>query len=171
MSRREPTNRCGRYRCLWPLLAAPLVVFLHGWTVVSPQLYGAWIEHIVRKGSIDALTQVPASNRNFVTISSDYYGRPPLIADHSAPTAVDLGLPPSTLNNLFNSVVFMVTHWGVVDAMDYYGYWKLFDGLCDAAFHGRNREYALGDTPQQRFMGTWSDGVPVRPLEVMRAPG
>ena len=29
------------------------------------------------------------------------------------------------------------------------------------AFDGEWCEYALGNTPEQRFMGTWSDGVPV----------
>lgn len=54
--------------------------------------------------------------------------------------------------------------------MDYYGLWKLFDALTDSAFYGRNREYALGNTPQQRFMGQWSDGVPVKELVVTDRP-
>jgi hypothetical protein len=29
-----------------------------------------------------------------------------------------------------------------------------------------NRAYALGDTPQQRYMGEWSDRVPVRELMI-----
>jgi hypothetical protein len=58
----------------------------------------------------------------------------------------------------------------MVNALDFYGTWKLFDGLCDAAFYGKNREYALGNTPQQRFMGVWSDGVPVKELKVTDKP-
>ena len=54
----------------------------------------------------------------------------------------------------------------MVNALDYYGTWKLFDALCDAAFYGKNREYALGNTQQQRYMGVWSDGVPVKELKV-----
>jgi hypothetical protein len=54
--------------------------------------------------------------------------------------------------------------------MDYYGYWKFFDGLTNAAFYGRNRVYALGDTPQQRFMGLWSDGIPVKEPRVIADP-
>lgn len=54
----------------------------------------------------------------------------------------------------------------VVNALDYYGTWKLLDGLVDAVFHGIHREYVLGDPPEQRFMGLWSDGVPVRELRV-----
>ncbi len=59
---------------------------------------------------------------------------------------------------------------GTVNALDYYGFWKLFDGLCDAAFYGKNRNYALGDTPEQRFMGRWSDGPPVKELTVTDKP-
>jgi hypothetical protein len=58
----------------------------------------------------------------------------------------------------------------MINALDYYGTWKLFDALCDAAFTGKNREYALGNTPQQRFMGLWSDGTPVKELIVTDKP-
>lgn len=91
---------------------------------------------------------VPASNKDFVLVGSDDHGRPNLAANHLAPCA----------------------HLGDADALDFYAYWKLFDALCDAAFYGRNREYALGNTPQQRFMGAWSDGTPVRELSVTDAP-
>lgn len=29
---------------------APVVLFLHGWNAIEPRAYGAWIEHMVRKG-------------------------------------------------------------------------------------------------------------------------
>jgi hypothetical protein len=38
------------------------------------------------------------------------------------------------------------------------------------SFFGKNREYALGNTPQQRFMGFWSDGVAVKELIVTDKP-
>jgi acetyl esterase/lipase len=31
---------------------APVLVFLHGWMVVNPGVYGAWIDHLVRRGTI-----------------------------------------------------------------------------------------------------------------------
>src|SRR5258706_9606708 len=31
---------------------APVVIFLHGWGVMQPHLYEAWIDHIVRRGNI-----------------------------------------------------------------------------------------------------------------------
>jgi len=47
------------------------------------------------------------------------------------------------------------------DAFDWYGTWKWLDALMGCSFAGEWCEYALGNTPEQRFMGTWSDGVPV----------
>jgi hypothetical protein len=56
------------------------------------------------------------------------------------------------------------------DALDFYGFWKLFDALTDAAFYGKNRVYALGNTPQQRYMGAGSDGRPVKELVILDRP-
>jgi dienelactone hydrolase len=58
-----------------------------------------------------------------------------------------------------------------INALDYYCTWKLFDALEDAAFFGKNRDYALGNTPKQRYMGKWSDGVPVKELVVYTSVG
>lgn len=93
-------------------------------------------------------TGVPAQNRNFVLFRTDSHGWPWVHSGHFSPCSLGDG----------------------AHAVDWYGYWKLLDGLCDAAFFGRNRKYALGDTPQQRFMGRWSDGTPVRELEVVDDP-
>jgi acetyl esterase/lipase len=129
-------------------------------------------ENDARAGTLTAerifreATAIPAANKNFVTLRSDRHGKPPLVAGHFAPAAFkqivtatrpggdDLWLPPATVR---------------ADALDFFGTWKLFDGLTDAAFFGRNREYALGDTPEQRYMGAWSDGTPVKEL-VNRRP-
>jgi len=92
--------------------------------------------------------QIPRENKNFVTVLTDRHGSPALVANHFAPCSIRVA----------------------ADALDYYGFWKLFDGLTDAAFYGTHREYALGNTPQQRFMGKWSDGKPVKELRVTTTP-
>jgi len=99
--------------------------------------------------------QVPLENRDFVTFHTDPRGMPPLRADHFIPLGFVNVPEPS--------------RWAP-NAYDYLGLWKLFDGLTDAAFYGKNREYALGNTPQQRSLGTWSDGVPVKELTVTDKP-
>jgi hypothetical protein len=94
--------------------------------------------------------QVPLSQKDFVIQVTDTYGEPDLVADHLAPICI-----PSS---------------DTVDAMDYYSTWKLFDALTDYAFYGINKEYCFDNTPQQRFMGLWSDGTPVKELIVTDTP-
>jgi hypothetical protein len=95
-------------------------------------------------------TQIPLSQKAFVVQLTDRYGKPDLVGNHLAP----LCLP------FFNTV----------DAMDYYSTWKLFDALTDYAFYGINGEYCLGNNQEQRFMGLWSDGAPVKELLVTDTP-
>jgi pimeloyl-ACP methyl ester carboxylesterase len=131
---------------------------------------------------------VAAENKNYVRMFSDEHGEPSLRADHRAPSA------PGGLITRTDSHPFGIRgtrgaggavdagdagrrgtsaddedggrgEW-VTNALDYYGTWKLFDGLADAVFRGVHREYALGNTPQQRYMGEWSDRVPVRELMI-----
>ncbi len=60
---------------------------------------------------------------------------------------------------------------GKTNALDYYGYWKLADALLEFARADQYAEFAFGDTAEQRFLGYWSDGKPVRPLAVELPPG
>ena len=126
-------------------------------------------------------TRVPAGNKDFVTLISDSHGTPALHAGHRAPTAIDksydngegVGGGPAEIESRVGDTRVsrrVRPETMMVNALDYYGTWKLFDGLTDAAFYGKNREYALGNTPQQRFMGVWSDGVPVKELVVTDKP-
>jgi len=94
----------------------------------------------------DRTGHIPAVNRDYVVMYSDHYGEPDLDADHLAPAG-----GPSVQE---------------VDALDWYGFWKDFDALRDCAFYGTNCGYGVGDTPEHRFMGFWSDGTPVRELQI-----
>ena len=137
-------------------------------------------------------TRVPAANKDYVTMVSDAHGTPGLQASHRAPTAHSkeydsgegIGGGPAESSSGSDRAGGLPTRrvdgpqtgrrdrleTMMVNALDFYGTWKLFDGLCDAAFYGKNREFALGNTPQQRFMGVWSDGVPVKELKVTDKP-
>ena len=96
------------------------------------------------------LGTVPLENRDIVTLLTDGHGKPSLLAVHLQALADhDLDKP---------------------DAFDWYGTWKWLDALMGCAFDGKWCEYALGNTPEQRFLGTWSDGVPVTEAEVTDAP-
>lgn len=94
-------------------------------------------------------SSVPLENKDFIMVRSDRRFAPELVADHFAPNCLSEG---------------------DVNALDRMGYWKWFDGLLAAAFYGRHREYALGNTPEQRNMGTWPDGTPILEPLISDAP-
>ena len=86
----------------------------------------------------DGATAVGVADKDYIIARTDTYGVPDITADHAFPT-------DTTLN-----------------ALDWYGLWKWFDALTDNVFRsGLHRDYALGNTTEQRFMGRWSDGTPV----------
>lgn len=98
----------------------------------------------------DGLDAVPLENRDMVTVFTDNHVRPALLAVHLQALAdYETDRP---------------------DALDWYGTWKWLDALMACSFTGEWCEYALGNTPEQRYMGTWSDGVPVKEAIVTDDP-
>lgn len=87
--------------------------------------------------------QIPAANKNYLLFQTDNHGTPTLVADHGMATHH----PPNAFN--------------------FYGIWKLFDGLESCSTEAKLCEVALGNTPQQRSLGQWSDGTPVKELTVL----
>ena len=104
----------------------------------------------------NGLSAVPLEQRDIVTVVSDTHGAPWLFATHEQAEAA------SPDDAAYASIA--------PDALDWYGTWKWLDALMSCAFNGEWCEYALGNTPEQRFMGTWSDGVPVMEAEVTDTP-
>jgi hypothetical protein len=45
----------------------------------------------------------------------------------------------------------------------------VWDALRSCALSNVDCDVALGDTPEHRSNGTWSDGVPVVPLKIQKA--
>jgi len=111
----------------------------------------------------DAARALPAQNKNVLELRTDRHGSPALVANHFAPAAPAAARAPRA-----HALSSDFEHAGAIDAMDWYGTWKLFDALSDAAFYGRERDVALGGGEAQTFMGTWSDGVAVTPMRVLR---
>ena len=128
-------------------------------------------------------TSVLPKDKNLILMVSDQHGSPSLVADHLAPLAPDPRYTDPAVGGVLGRWIFRQLDKGTpmpesdtpgaaaiqargMNALNFYGTWKLFDALVDATFFGINREYALGDTPEQRFMGKWSDGVLVKELQV-----
>lgn len=88
------------------------------------------------------LGHIPESNKNLVMLYTDAHGSTSLSSAH--------GVSDSTSTN----------------AYDFFFVWKTFDAMRSCALNGMDCATAMGDTPEHRFTGLWSDGVPVRPLKV-----
>ncbi|MFI8287843.1 hypothetical protein ACIGBL_01745 [Streptomyces sp. NPDC085614] len=91
------------------------------------------------------LGHIADADKDFIRVHTDAYGTPDLTAVHGMSTGASL------------------------DAIDYYGIWRNWDALRSCALTGADCDY-LNDTPQQRYMGVWSDGTPVTPLTISNAP-
>lgn len=98
-----------------------------------------------QKRVFETFLSLPQEDRDFVRMYRDDHGDPPVEAGHA-----EGGNEP--------------------DTGEYYGVWKLSTALMTCAIDDVWCEYALGDTPEQRSMGTWSDGVPVEELLVIDDP-
>lgn len=264
--------------------SANVVVFNHGYGALNPALYGAWINHLVRKGNIviypryqENLRSSPASytpnsasailgafdllkntasyvkpkNNGYVIIGHSYGG---VITANEAYNFSELKLPkpkavmicapgtgghdkgryPSYKNMPVDIPVLLITEkndevvgdafskelyssvttpddkkiWfmhhpddhgkeeitashgepvssnkefdngegrrkvkkriedAAPDAVDYYCYWRLSDALIDAAFNTNEFSRIFEKSAEQIFTGVWSDGMPVKPLEI-----
>ena len=128
--------------------------------------------------------EVKPEHKNLIFIQSDNHGQPALLSNHFAPLAfneayangarLSIGLRETDLPRVLRSRLTGKIQRGATlpasfartNALDFYGYWKWLDALTDAAFFGLHRDLALGGTEAQKFMGTWSDGQPVKPAVV-----
>jgi len=66
-----------------------------------------------------------------------------------------------------NPVIWRARWASQTNAVDYFCYWKLFDALKACALADHYCNYAFGNTEEQRYMGQWSDGTPVKELTVL----
>ncbi len=95
------------------------------------------------------LASIPARNRDLVLTSVDRHGEPALRAPHGVCADSSGNTRPAS------------------DAYDWGFCWKVWDALRSCAQTGTNCQSALGDTPKHRFIGTWSDGVPIFGLKIL----
>lgn len=109
----------------------------------------------------DQTVNAPSSHKNLVHTYGDDHGSPEVTASHFDPLAGD-----NEFDNGETNIFIIASGNGPVDAFDFYASWKLQDALMDCALRNENCEYAFGDTPEQHGMGNWSDGSPVRILEI-----
>ncbi|MCF0042028.1 alpha/beta hydrolase [Dyadobacter sp. CY399] len=98
---------------------------------------------------------VKAANKALLMHLPDGYGSDSITAEHNEPTGADLD---------FDSKDGKLAASPIVDATDYYCYWRLADALIDCSRNNKGCPTAFTDTKEQTFMGKWSDGVEVKRL-------
>jgi pimeloyl-ACP methyl ester carboxylesterase len=115
--------------------------------IAPPQFRNAGCNSVFPK-----LGQIPAANKSLVLTSDDSHGQPVLSSAHGVCAG-----GPGAFTMIFK-----------VDAYDWGFCWKVWDALRACAYYGKDCKYALGDTPEHRYIGTWSDGLPIIGLQVQR---
>ncbi len=120
-----------------------------------------------------ALKKVPPQRKKFVVFQTDEHGETPLIADHAAPLSPDprIGTALTEKNERRRDLVVKLTgmRHGESDPLDWFGYWRLFDSLCETAWAGGTIDQVVGSRAELE-MGSWSDGTAVRGIKVEEAP-
>jgi hypothetical protein len=96
---------------------------------------------------VPGLGHLADANKDLVMTRADTHGTPALSSVHGVCAA-----PP-----------------GTADAYDWNFCWKVWDALRSTAAAGDSAQFALGDTPEHRSNGLWSDGTPVAPLTIQDA--
>ncbi|MBL4703909.1 MAG: T9SS type A sorting domain-containing protein [Flavobacteriales bacterium] len=107
-------------------------------------------------------TTIPTAHKNYITQFKDNYGAPNIQASHNEPLAKNNTYDGGSISSIITSAYVVSKE----DAVDYYCYWKLADALMNCTFDGTDCDFAFGDTPNQRYMGEWSDSTPVIELVV-----
>ncbi|MFI1769423.1 hypothetical protein ACH41H_46475 [Streptomyces sp. NPDC020800] len=105
-------------------------------------------EHLPTHGCYsfwNRLGHLPDRHKTFVLVHSDAHGTPALNAVHGMSTS------------------------DPVDAIDYYAVWKIWDAERACALSRVWCQYS-NNSALQRYMGRWSDGVPVIPLHTSDRP-
>lgn len=92
------------------------------------------------------LGHIPAANKTLVSTSTDTHGTPALSSKHGVCAGPGSGF--------------------VVDSYDWGFCWRSWDALRSCARAAKDCQYALGDTPENRYIGTWSDGTPMIGLKI-----
>lgn len=105
-------------------------------------------------------TAVHTPERNLLYQYRDSRG---MGAGHSQCYAIDLQFDTGRRNPTAKRAL----RRGGANTLDYYVFWKILDGLITCLDSGDYCRYALGDTLEQKLLGYWDDGRPVRPLEVI----
>jgi len=122
--------------------------------------------------------RVPRANKLFVTVRSDMHGRPPLIADYSAPLS-SVTRPSSPLFRTSEAEWILAfnrdfrsgyVHASPLTLYDFLVTFRIFDNLTSAALEERQGLKELLYSKEFSSMGYWTDGKRINPMKVTANP-
>lgn len=113
-----------------------------------------------------AADRISSDNKVYITVLSDFYGQPPMIADDLAPLSPERPEFERAIverryefvnmfKERFHARTLRASH---IDAFDWFVIFRFFDSLSEIV-EGKNPGINIfKNTPELRFMGYWSDG-------------
>ncbi len=109
-------------------------------------------------------TAVNTPNRNLVKQCRDFCPDSTRMigAFHSEPYCYDLDFD----TGVRNYTALRVLQSSRLNEVDYNCFWKLADAVIEFTRTGKYGDVAFGNTPKQRALGTWPNGLPMRELKV-----
>lgn len=107
-------------------------------------------------------TAIHTPNRDLLYLSKDQHGDPAIKASHNQSYSLDLAFDSGKRNFTAKRALRLARF----DVVDHHAYWKILDAMADCIRAGTNCDIAIGGTPAQLAMGTWSDGQAITPLKV-----
>ena len=117
-----------------------------------------------------AADRIKTGHKIYITVYSDYYGEPPLVANENAALApedpvYERHVPAN--RNVFINLANDKFHAPAVrsqpiDAFDFFATYRLGDALLKTTFNGNADLNIFKDNATLRFMGYWSDGRKLR---------
>lgn len=122
-------------------------------------------DHVVgeKLGRFIFETATNTPKRNLIRLIPDDHGEPAITSGHNESYAFD----PAFDGGINNVSTKRAYHTAVTNATDYYVFWKLLDAIVDCSLENNNCHIALGSTPEQKNMGSWSDGQAITLVEVI----
>ncbi|MBK8554683.1 MAG: alpha/beta hydrolase [Lewinellaceae bacterium] len=111
-------------------------------------------------------TAVHTPRRNLVVQYPDSSGQERVRASHAEPYCNDTDFD----TGMRNYTVKRALQTSRLNAVDFNCYWKFGDALLGYSRQGILKGVAFGNSLRQQSLGTWSNGQPIRPLEVETPP-
>ncbi|GAB4274492.1 MAG: alpha/beta fold hydrolase [Candidatus Rifleibacteriota bacterium] len=119
-----------------------------------------------------ASDRIKSGNKIYITVLSDFYGHPPLVADEKAVFSPELPqYERFIVENRYDFINLARDKFHAkairakaLDAFDWYATFRLFDALTDVCFSKTKVLNPFKNSSELRFMGYWSDGKRLRGL-------